>query len=641
MDEQNNKENKEKNDFKPYIPAERIVPEMTVVSVVMGLILAVIFGAANAYLGLRVGLTISASIPAAVLSMGVIRLIMKRNSILENNMAQTIGSAGESLAAGAIFTLPALFMWAQEGEIDTVPGFVQIMIIALCGGVLGVLFMVPLRTALIVEEHGTLPFPEGTACAEVLLAGEEGGDKSKLVFSGLGLSAVYKFIADGLCLFPSEVHWEIPALRTGFGFDALPALTGVGFICGKKISAYLMAGGFLSWFVFIPLISIFGMDQIIAPEVDPISTLDSFGVWSSYIRYIGAGAVAAGGIISLIKSLPTIIKTFKKAMKGFGHKESVTVRTNKDLPMVFLLVGVLAVILVIWLVPSIPVSLIGALIIVVFGFFFATVSSRMVGLIGASNNPISGMAIATLLLTTAIFKATGNTGYAGMTSAICVGTIICIIASMAGDTSQDLKTGYIVGATPIKQQIGELIGAVVATAAISGVMYLLDTAWGFGGSELPAPQATLMKLVVEGVMGGTLPWGLVITGAAVAIVVEILGLPVLPVAIGLYLPIHLSVPVFAGGLLREVFDRKKNKTAAENGVLFSSGLIAGEGLVGIVLAILAIIKVGDNSIGDIIDLGEPLGNIGGLVFFLIIIGVMYYFSSKKKKESKKEINNNE
>lgn len=623
-----------KTEFKPFIPADKVLPEMTVVSVITGLILAVVFGAANAYLGLRVGMTVSASIPAAVLSMGIIRIIMKRNSILENNMVQTIGSAGESLAAGAIFTLPALFMWAHEGKLDTVPGLIQIMIIALCGGILGTLFMVPLRTALIVEEHGTLPFPEGTACAEVLLAGEEGGEKSKLVFSGLGLSALYKFVADGLCLFPSEVHWEIPALRSGFGFDALPALAGVGFICGKDISSYLMAGGFLGWFVLMPLISMFGLDQIIAPQADPISSLDSFGIWGSYIRYIGAGAVAAGGIISLLKTLPTIIKTFSKAMQGLGHKEELTLRTNKDLPGSVIGILIAAVVLVIWLIPSIPVSLIGALIIVIFGFFFSTVSSRMVGLVGSSNNPVSGMAIATLLITAAIFKATGNAGYVGMASAICVGTIICIIAAMAGDTSQDLKTGYIVGATPVKQQIGELLGAVVAALAIGGVMYLLDTAWGFGGSELPAPQATLMKLVVEGVMGGTLPWGLVIAGAAVAIVVEILGLPILPIAIGLYLPIHLSVPIYAGGLLRAYLDRKKNKAIEDNGILFSSGLIAGEGIIGILLAVFAIIKINGKSLGEIINLGAPLGNAGGVIFFALIIIAVYYFSARKNKSKK-------
>ena len=478
----------EKKEFKPFIPADRVVPEMTVVSMILGIILAVVFGAANAYLGLRVGMTVSASIPAAVISMGLIRFVLRRDNILENNMVQTIGSAGESLAAGAIFTLPALFMWAAESEAVSAPSFMEISAIAVCGGLLGVLFMVPLRTALIVEEHGVLPFPEGTACAEVLLAGESGGDKSKVVFSGLGISALYKFIADGLCLFPSEVAWEVKPLRAGFGADVLPALAGVGFICGKKISSYMFAGGVLGWFVIIPLISLFGGDMVMAPGKDPISTLGASGIWSSYIRYIGAGAVAAGGIISLVKSLPTIVKTFSKAVKGFGHKDANELRTNRDLPLPVVMGGALVIALVIWLLPSVPVSLLGALIIVVFGFFFATVSSRMVGLVGSSNNPVSGMAIATLLIATALLKATGMTGYAGMASSICIGTVICIVAAMAGDTSQDLKTGYIVGATPMRQQIGELVGAVVSALAIGGVMYLLNAAWGFGEQQLPAPQ---------------------------------------------------------------------------------------------------------------------------------------------------------
>lgn len=546
-----------KKDFKPFIPADRVVPEFTVVSVILGIILAVVFGAANAYLGLRVGMTVSASIPAAVISMGIIRFILKRDSILENNMVQTIGSAGESLAAGAIFTLPALFMWASESDAAAAPSFLEIAVIAVCGGILGVLFMVPLRTALIVEEHGVLPFPEGTACAEVLLAGEKGGDKSKVVFSGLGISALYKFVADGLCLFPSEVNWNIRSLRTGFGMDVLPALAGVGYICGLKISSYMFAGGVLGWFVIIPMIGLFGGDSIIAPAANAISELGPSGIWSSYIRYIGAGAVAAGGIISLIKSFPTIVKTFSKAIRGFGHKGDAQLRTSRDLPMPFVLIGALVIAVVIWLLPAVPISLIGALIIIVFGFFFATVSSRMVGLVGSSNNPVSGMAIATLLIATALLKAAGATGYAGMASAICIGTVICIVAAMAGDTSQDLKTGYIVGATPIRQQIGELIGAVVAAAAIGGIMYLLNAAWGYGSEQLPAPQATLMKLVVEGVMGGTLPWGLVFCGVGIAVVIEILGLPVLPVAIGLYLPIHLSSSIFVGGVIRWFLEKRK------------------------------------------------------------------------------------
>ena len=630
----------EKKAFKPFIPADKVVPEFTVTSIVLGIILAVVFGGANAYLGLRVGLTVSASIPAAVISMGVIRFILKKDSILENNMVQTIGSAGESLAAGAIFTLPALFMWASENDSVSAPSFIEIAIITICGGLLGVLFMVPLRTALIVEEHGVLPFPEGSACAEVLLAGEEGGDKSKVVFSGLGIAALYKFIADGLKLFPSEVDWEIRPLKTNFGMDVLPALAGVGYICGLKISSYMFAGGVLGWFVLIPMISLFGIDNVIAPNTEAISTLDAWSVWGSYIRYIGAGAVAAGGIISLIKSLPTIVKTFSKAISGFGHTQGDEVRTNKDIPMFFVLCGVLALAVIIWILPAVPISFLGALIVVVFGFFFATVSSRMVGLVGSSNNPVSGMAIATLLIATALLKATGNTGFAGMASAICIGTIICIVAAMAGDTSQDLKTGYIVGATPIYQQIGELIGAVFAGLAIGGIMYLFDRAWEYGSTDLPAPQATLMKMVVEGVMGGTLPWGLVICGVGIAIMIEILGLPILPVAIGLYLPLHLSVPIFIGGVLRWFFENKKKcssdserKDIIDRGVLYSSGMIAGEGLVGILLAIVAVIPVGSKSLADKINLGAPLGNIGGTIFFVVLLVSMFYFSTKKSKKA--------
>lgn len=629
----------EKKEFKPFIPANKVMPELTVTSIILGLILAVVFGAANAYLGLRVGMTISASIPAAVISMGIIRVIMKRNSILENNMVQTIGSAGESLAAGAIFTIPALFMWAAESSSVAVPSFWNIAIIALFGGILGVLFMIPLRNALIVKEHGVLPFPEGTACAEVLLAGEEGGHKTKIVFSGLGIAALYKFITDGIKLFPSEIAWKIKSLKTGFGLDVLPALTGVGYICGLKISSYIFAGGVLGWFVLIPAISLFGGESLIAPGTSLIGEMGADSIWSTYIRYIGAGAVAAGGIFSLIKSLPLIISTFGKAIKGFGKSSESSERTEKDMPMIFVLGGSLIIAFLIWLVPSIPVPFLGALLIVVFGFFFATVSSRMVGLVGSSNNPISGMIIATLLIVTLALKAAGFEGYSGMASAICIGTIVSIVTAMAGDTSQDLKTGYIVGATPIKQQIGEILGAVVAAIAIGGIMYLLNSAWGFGSAELPAPQATLMKLVVEGVMGGTLPWGLIVCGVGIAVVIEILGIPVLPFAVGLYLPIYLSAPIFIGGLIRWFIENRKSakseeekKAAADNGVLYCSGMIAGEGLVGILLAVFAVIPMGNGSLADKINLGLPLGNIGSLIFFGLIITSIFYFSFKKDKK---------
>lgn len=634
--------NKEEG-FKPYIPADKVLPEITPTSVILGVILAVIFGGANAYLGLRVGMTVSASIPAAVISMGIIRFLLRRDSILENNIVQTIGSAGESLAAGAIFTLPALFMWAAE-EGDAMPSLLEISLIALVGGVIGILFMIPLRSALIVQEHGKLPYPEGKACAEVLIAGEEGGSKAGTVFAGLGIAAVYKFIADGLKVFPSEVDYEIPSYKgSGIGMDVLPALLGVGYICGAKVSSYLLAGGTVAWFVIMPLIALFGGDMVIYPATDPVSQLGASGIWSNYVRYIGAGAVATGGIISLVKNLPLIVKTFKQALKGYGSKgDDAGSRLSKDIPINIVLIGVGVMAIAMWLIPAIPVNLLGAIMVVVFGFFFATVSSRMVGIVGSSNNPVSGMAIATLIITTMILKATGNIGMGGMVASIAIGSVICIIAAIAGDTSQDLKTGYLVGSTPYKQQIGELIGVVASAIAIGGVLYLLNAAWEFGGKEIPAPQATLMKMVVEGIMDGNLPWTLVFSGVGIAIVVEILGIPVLPFAVGLYLPIHLSTPMIVGGLIRLYFDKKKmssedeRKNKVENGILYSSGLIAGEGLVGILLAVFAIIPAGkDKTWGDIINLSEnfnfSLGNIGGLVFFALLGATLVGFINKKKK----------
>lgn len=583
-------------EFKPYIPAGKIVPEFTVTSVLIGALLAVVFGAANAYLGLIVGMTISASIPAAVISMGIIRVILRRDSILENNMVQTIGSAGESVAAGAIFTIPALFLWAEEGKI-AFPSILTIFLIALFGGVLGVCFMVPLRQALIVEEHGTLPFPEGTACAEVLLAGEEGGAKAGTVFAGLGIAGFYKFLADGLKLFPSEIGYAFKGYAgSQLGIQVLPSLAGVGFICGPKIASYMFAGGTLSWFVLMPLIALFGGDAVIFPGTDPISTLTPSELWSNYIKYIGAGAVAAGGMISLIKTFPLIIRTFRQAMASMKKKHDAnTLRTEQDLPMPLLLGVILAIVIAIWLIPTFPVSPIGALIVVVFGFFFASVSSRMVGLIGSSNNPVSGMAIATLIIATLVLKATGTVGTTGMVGAIAIGGIICIVAAIAGDTSQDLKTGFIVGATPKKQQIGEIIGVVVSALAVGFVLYLLNEAWGYGGEDLPAAQATMMKMLVEGIMNADLPWGLILTGVFIAIAVEILKVPVMPFAVGMYLPFSLSAGIMAGGAVRFIVERIKGtdaekKARTDRGVLFTSGLIAGEGIVGILLAVLTVLE---------------------------------------------------
>ncbi|MBQ8532794.1 MAG: oligopeptide transporter, OPT family [Clostridia bacterium] len=632
-----------KNEFKPYVPAEKVTPEITVTSIIMGILLAVIFGAANAYLGLRVGMTVSASIPAAVIAMGVIRIIMRKNSILESNIVQTVGSAGESLAAGAIFTLPALFLWAAEGKMDK-PSIIEITLIALIGGLLGVFFMVPLRNALIVKEHGTLPYPEGTACAEVLLAGEKGGANASTVFAGMGFAALFKFIIDGLKVVSGEVSAHVKGYAGEIGTQIYPAVMSVGYICGARISSYMFAGGVLSWLVIIPLIVLFGENSILYPSVDAtVGQLYAEGgagaIWGSYIRYIGAGALAAGGIISLIKSLPLIVKTFGGAMKSIsGAGVASQERTARDINLKVVIIAIAILTVLVWLVPAIPVNPLGAVIVVVFGFFFATVSSRMVGLVGSSNNPVSGMAIATLLIATLILKLTGSQGIAGMCSAIAIGSIICIVSAIAGDTSQDLKTGYLLGATPKKQQIGEIIGVIAAALAIGGTLYLLDSAWGFGTDELAAPQATLMKLIIEGVMGGNLPWALVFTGVFIAVVVEIVGIPVLPFAIGIYLPVQLNACIMVGGLVRLVLEKMKRKDEEKkeiinDGILFCSGMIAGEGLVGILLALLAVFGV-----SSVIDLSAyiPSGvsKIGGIVLFAVIILTLLKFTVWKKRNKK-------
>ena len=647
---------KDENGFKPFIPADKVVPEVTAVSVILGILLAVLFGAANAYLGLRVGMTVSASIPAAVISMGVIRVILRRDSILENNMVQTIGSAGESVAAGAIFTLPALFMWMRDWG-EGAPSLVEIALIALCGGVLGVLFMIPLRQALIVKENGVLPYPEGQACAEVLIAGEQGGSKAGVVFAGMGIAALYKFVADGLKLFPSDVDYDIRKYGGGVGISVLPALAGVGYICGPKISSYMFSGGIISWLILMPIIKLFGsgLTTPFAPADVLISEMSSQAMWGSYIRYIGAGAVAAAGIISLIKSLPMIVNTFRDAMRDLkGGRQVSTLRTDRDIPMNVVLIGVLIAVVIIWLVPAVPVSFVGALLIAVFGFLFAAVSSRLVGLVGSSNNPVSGMAIATLLVSALVLKAVSGATHESMMGVISIGGVICVIAAIAGDTSQDLKTGYLVGSTPRNQQMGELIGVVSSAIAIGGVLYLLNQAWGYGSAELPAPQAMIMKTVVEGVMDGNLPWNMILAGAAIAVVIEILGIPVMPVAVGLYLPLRTTAAIMVGGLIRHWYEKRKyakeedKKEAIDRGVLYTSGMIAGEGLVGIMLAVFAIIPLSSargGYLGDFINLSaldnglgaflvSPAAKIVSLIVFALLMLTMCKFTIWHKENRK-------
>jgi putative OPT family oligopeptide transporter len=632
----------DKKEFKPYIPANKIMPEITVKSVLIGILLAALFGAANAYLGLRVGMTVSASIPAAVIAMGIMKVIMKKDSILASNMVQTIGSAGESVAAGAIFTLPALFLWAKEGKMDK-PDLIEIMLIAIIGGLLGVFFMVPLRNALIVKEHGVLPYPEGTACSEVLMAGQEGGANASTVFAGMGIGAFFKFIIDGIKLVPSQVSVSVKGFAGEIGTQIYPAVMSVGYICGHRISSYMFSGGVLAWMVLIPIIVLFGAEATLYPGTQSIGAIfaaeGASGIWDNYIRYIGAGALAAGGIISLVKSLPLIVRTFRDAIKSMKNGASTdTSRTAKDLSMKVILISILVLTVAIWLIPAIPVTLVGAIIIVIFGFFFATVSSRMVGLVGSSNNPVSGMAIATLLVSTLVLKLTGDAGMHGMQGAIAIGSIICIIAAISGDTSQDLKTGYLLGATPMKQQIGEIIGVIISGLTIGGALYLFDRAWGFGSETLGAPQATLMKMIVEGVMENNLPWGLIIIGVFIAVVVELIGIPVLPFAIGVYLPVHLNACIMVGGLIRLAFDKmKKDKEEKDaivnNGVLCCSGMIAGEGLVGVLLAIFAIVGI-DKKIDLSSKLGLPamVSNIASIAVFALLILCLLKMSLWKKRK---------
>lgn len=583
--------------------------EFTFTALVLGVLLAVVFGAANAYLGLRVGLTVSASVPAAVISMGVLRFVLRRDSLLENNMVQTIGSAGESLAAGAIFTMPALYLWAQEG-VCAPPGMWQLALVALAGGVLGVLMMVPLRRPLIVEEEQTLVYPEGRACADVLRAGEGGAKRAGKVFLGLGAAAVVKLVTDLFGWIPATFSWSFQRIRGALGFDVSPALLGVGYVVGWRVSLLLFAGSLLGWIVLIPLFCLW--------KPDAVELWDGGGaraVWSAYVRYVGAGAIATGGFISLVRSMPLFLRTFRGRP---SHPDAPTASStpsvspclratengegcltppaklddarDRDLPLGRVLAGIAAVVLLVWLVPAIPVGFTGAVLTALFGFFFAAVSARMVGLVGSSNNPVSGMTIATLVVASLVLKATGTAGAAGMVAAIAVGSLVCIVAAIAGDTAQDLKTGRILGATPWKQQVGELVGVTASALAIGGVLWLLHKAWGFGSDQISAPQATLMKVIVEGIMGGGLPWELLLIGAGIAVVLCVCRVPVMPFAIGLYLPVGINATIFAGGLLRLWCDRRAGARpeGEDPGTLVSAGLIAGEGLCGILLAVLTL-----------------------------------------------------
>jgi putative OPT family oligopeptide transporter len=626
--------------FQPYIPSGKIIPEFTAKVIISGAIFGILFGAANAYLGLKAGLTVSTSIPVAVMTVAFFRFAKvffnKGTTILENNISQTIGSASSSLASGVIFTIPALFLWGLD------PSLVQMAMLAMLGGLLGILFMIPLRRFLIVQEHGKLPYPEGTACAEVLKASETGGARAGNVFLGLGIGAVYKFFIGFLHLWSDKVTTGIPGLKKAqIGIETTPALLGVGYILGFRISLIMVAGGFISWMILIPAIAYYGegLTSPLFPEtVKLITDMAPSEIWTRYIRYVGAGAVAFGGIATIIRSIPVMIKSFRLSLDEVRGRmrrgPALTAppkidRTQADLPLTYVAAGVGIIVLILALVPhilgpgeSLPVRLVAAPCIAIFAFFFVTVSSRIVGLVGVSSNPTSGMTIMTLLGTSLIFVLLGWTDEIGMVTALTVGTVVCVAASIAGDTSQDLKTGFLVGATPNRQQIGELIGAVTSAFAVCGAVVILNSAYQFGSTDLPAPQATLMKTVIEGVLQAKIPWGFVIAGAGLGAIVELLRLPSLPFAVGLYLPVSTMTPIFVGGCIRRFIEKKYAHDQAqlnqrrERGILFGSGLIAGEGLLGVGIALYAFFLGKPGGVGHILP--GALGDILSLAIFALL-----------------------
>jgi putative OPT family oligopeptide transporter len=597
--------------YRPYIEHKSRIPEASTQAIVLGIILSIIFTAANAYLGLYIGMTVSASIPAAVISMAVLRKILRRGTILENNMVQTIASSGEALAAGIIFTMPAFFIWnATRGDI-AIPSVLTIAYISVLGGFLGVLMMIPLRRMLIRDEHGTLPYPEGTACAEVLMAGERGGAQAKKVFAGVGAGVLYK-LATGAGLWLENLTWNLRTPAKAFvGVDVIPALLGVGYIIGVRYSAIMFAGGALGTLVLVPVIAFFGGGNTAAiyPSTsDLISGMDGETIRINYVRYIGAGAVTMGGILSLLKALPSLFRSASAGLSRLRGAKPLPLRTDHDLPNWVVWGGSLVIGVLTWtLAPDAPVVI---PLVMIFGFIFVTVASRIVGIVGSSSNPVSGMTIATLLGASLLFVGLGYVGPSGMAAAMFVGSVVCVAVCSAGDTSQDLKTGFLVGATPWKQQIGEFIGVAAGATIVGGVVYLLGSAYGFVPSAehphpLQAPQANLMALLIEGVMHGKLPWDLIFFGMLLAGIVELFEVSSLAFAVGLYLPVGLSAGVMVGGLVHWFRHRKHIGDSADDpGVLFSSGLIAGEALTGIAFALLATAGV-DYAIGT--------GKLGGMV----------------------------
>lgn len=582
--------------FRSYIPAEQIIPEFTPQAIILGAVLSVAFGMVNAYLGLKVGLTVSASIPSAVISMTVLKGILRRGTILENNVVHTIASTGESLAAGVIFTVPALIFLGLN------PSGFLIFLLGATGGILGILLMIPLRHSLTIKEHDVLPFPEGTACAKVLIAGDTGGANARPVFLGIGLGAAYQFVMKGLKLWQDTVFWSFSWLhKASIGFELTPIFLGVGYLIGLRVASFMAFGGIIGWSILLPLFDIcagnsvglfFGLDE-------SVHQLGAFDIWRRYVRYVGAGAVAAGGLVALVRSLPAMSQSLRVALAGLRNRNERAdlSRTEQDLHPFFVVGGSVALGLGLWLIPTFQLNLLAAVLAVGFAFVFVVVSARMVGLVGSTSQPVSGMTIAALLAISLLLAASGQTGLAGMGAAITCGAVVCIAIALAGDVSQDLKTGALLGATPRYLQLGEMLGVCVAAVRAGWVLFLLHKAYTLGSEALPAPQAKLMATLVEGVMRGQLPWALMSLGGTLALGAELIGIPSLAFAIGLYLPITTTASLILGGFVawwvkQQTTTPEYYEQQNEQATLFASGLIAGDALMGIGIAGLVVSGLG-------------------------------------------------
>lgn len=584
----------------PYIQSNQTIPEFTPQAIILGAVLSVTFGMVNAYLGLKVGLTVSASIPSAVISMTVLKGILRRGTVLENNIVHTIASTGESLAAGVIFTVPALIFLGLN------PSGFFIFLLGATGGLLGILMMIPLRHNLTIKEHQTLPFPEGTACAKVLIAGDTGGANARPVFLGIGLGALYQFAMKGLKLWQDTVFWSFSWLhKASIGFELTPIFLGVGYLIGLRVASFMALGGVIGWSLLLPLFDslagsslglLFGLDE-------GVHQLGAFDIWRRYVRYVGAGAVATGGMIALVRSLPAMKQSLQVALSGLrnGKKQEQTERIDQDLHPLIVVSGVPLLGLGLWLIPTFQLSLLAAFLAVGFTFVFVVVSARMVGIVGSTSQPVSGMTIAALLSISLILAAVGHTGPAGMGAAITCGAVVCIAIALSGDMSQDLKTGALLGATPRYLQLGEMLGVCVAALRAGWVLFLLHQAYTLGSEALPAPQAKLMATLVDGVMRGELPWALMLLGGGLAFTAELVGIPSLAFAIGLYLPITTTASLILGGLVSwraKSWSKRNNESAPQNerATLFASGLIAGDALMGIGIAGLVVSGV-DQALG--------------------------------------------